>query len=80
MGHGSGYGTLVQPAGAAHPESGLVPVALGLMPASGAVTAQAADDTLLTAAISGATVAFVLLSRWNPLWMMAIGAAATMAL
>jgi chromate transporter len=59
---------------------GLVPVALGLMLASGAVTAQAADDTLLTAAISGATVAFVLLSRWNPLWMMAIGAAATMAL
>jgi chromate transporter len=59
---------------------GLVPVALGLMLASGAVTARAADHTGLSAVISGATAAFVVLSRRNPLWMVAIGAGLAMAL
>ncbi len=55
-------------------KAGLVPIALGLMLASGAETARAADHDLLAVAISAATAGFVLFSRCNPLW--AIGLAA----
>ena len=48
-------------------KASLVPVALGLMLASGAAMMRAACHDWLTVAIAAATAAFVLKSRRNPL-------------
>jgi len=52
----------------------LVPLAIGLILASGVVTARAADRTILAAAITAATALFILQTRKNPLWALASGA------
>lgn len=54
-------------------KAGLVPVALGLILASGVSMMRTADHDALTVAISLGTAAFVVLSRRNPLWALAAG-------
>jgi chromate transporter len=51
----------------------LVPLALGLMLASGISMMRTTAQDALTIAISLATAAFVVLSRRNPLWAIATG-------
>lgn len=57
-------------------KAGLVPIALGLILSSGVVTARAADHSLLSVVITATTATFVVGSRRNPLWIMALSAAA----
>lgn len=52
-------------------KAGLVPVAVGLILASGIVMARAADHDALGVMITAATATFVLLSDRNPLWALA---------
>lgn len=54
-------------------KAGLVPVALGLILASGVAMMRTADRGPLTIAIGVATAAFVVFSRRNPLWALAAG-------
>jgi chromate transporter len=54
-------------------KEGLVPVALGLILASGISMMRTADHDALTTAISLSTAAFVVFSRRNPLWAIAAG-------
>jgi len=54
-------------------KNGLVPIALGLILASGLVTARAADHDALGFAISGGTALFLVLSNRNPLWALGVG-------
>jgi chromate transporter len=53
----------------------LVPVALGLILASGISMMRTADHDALTIAISLATAAFVVFTSRNPLWAIAAGPA-----
>ena len=55
-------------------QRGLTPIAVGLILASGAVMAQAADSGLLAYAETGATALFVLTSERSPLWALAVAA------
>jgi chromate transporter len=57
-------------------QTGLVPVALGLLGASGFVLARAADHNVLAALITLATIAIAFFTRVNPLWLFAVAAAA----
>jgi chromate transporter len=61
-------------------KAGMVPIALGLILSSGVVTARATDHTVLSVAITAATAAFVLGTRYNPLWIMALSASIGAAL
>jgi chromate transporter len=54
-------------------KEGLIPLALGLILASGMAMMRTADHDALTIAISLATAAFVVFSRRNPLWAIAAG-------
>jgi chromate transporter len=54
-------------------KAGLVPIALGLILASGAAMMRAADHDALTFGISLAATVFVVLSTRNPLWALAAG-------
>lgn len=54
-------------------KEGLVPVALGLILASGISMMRTADQDPPAIAISLATTAFVVFSRRNPLWAIAVG-------
>jgi len=54
-------------------KEGLVPIALGLVLASGMSMMRTADHDALSAAISLATAMFVVFSRRNPLWAIATG-------
>ncbi len=56
-------------------KAGLVPVAIGLILASGVVMARAADHDALAVAITAATAMFVILSDRNPLWALATATA-----
>jgi len=55
---------------------GLGPIAIGLTLASGWILAQSADHSWRTALLTLATVALMLRSRLNPLWLIAAGAIA----
>jgi chromate transporter len=57
----------------------LVPVAIGLILASGIVTARAADHTPLAYGITALAAGFVILSRRNPLWVLGAGTLASIA-
>ncbi|GAC1332807.1 MAG: chromate transporter [Beijerinckiaceae bacterium] len=61
-------------------KAGLVPLAIGLILASGLVIARAADRDLATLLMSVATAVAVALTRINPIWLMAGAAAAALAL
>jgi chromate transporter len=60
-------------------KEGLVPVALGLILASGISMIQTADQDELTVAISLATAGFVVFSRRNPLWAIGLGTGVNIA-
>ncbi|PKU21613.1 chromate transporter [Telmatospirillum siberiense] len=55
-------------------KSGLVPIAVGLILASGLVMSRAADHDVLTIAITLGTAAFVFFRENSPLWALAGGA------
>jgi chromate transporter len=55
-------------------KAALAPIGVGLILASGIVAARAADETLLSYAITAASAAFIVLSERNPLWALAAGA------
>lgn len=55
---------------------GLIPLALGLILASGLSMTRMADHDATTLVISLGTTAFVVVSRRNPLWAIAAGTAA----
>jgi chromate transporter len=60
-------------------KEGLVPVALGLILASGISMMRTADQDKLTVAISLATAGFVVFSRRNPLWAIGLGTGVNIA-
>jgi chromate transporter len=60
-------------------KEGLIPVALGLMLASGIAMMRTADQDALTVAISLLTAAFVVFSRRNPLWAIGTGTCVSIA-
>jgi chromate transporter len=60
-------------------KEGLIPVALGLILASGISMMGTADHDTLTIGISVATAAFVVFSRRNPLWAIATGTGVSIA-
>ncbi|MBX6374637.1 MAG: chromate transporter [Acetobacteraceae bacterium] len=60
-------------------QAGLIPIALGLNLASGVVLAQAAHQGVTTLVLTLGTTLFVWLTRWSPLWTLAVGAVAGMA-
>jgi chromate transporter len=58
-------------------KEGIVPVALGLILASGVAMMRTADRDGITIGISLFTAAFVVLSKRNPLWALAAGTCAS---
>lgn len=59
--------------------AGLVPLAIGLISASGFVLARAADRDALSVAITVLGALALVLSRINPIWLMAAAASAGLA-
>jgi len=57
-------------------KSGLVPVAVGLVLASGLIMGRAADSDALTVIITAGAAAFIFLTDRSPLWVLAAGAVA----
>lgn len=57
----------------------LIPVALGLMMASGVTIMRAVDRDVVTILISLATAAFIYFTKRNPLWALASGAIVNVA-
>jgi len=55
-------------------QAGLVPMVVGLGLASGVVSARAADDTLAKLGLTVVVALVVWRTRWNPLWLLAVGA------
>lgn len=55
-------------------QAALVPVSIGLMAASATILTLAADKSLVAAALTAGSALVVLLTRFNPLWMLAVGA------
>jgi chromate transporter len=55
-------------------EQGLVPVAVGLILASGLILGQAAATTALGVGVAAASTLFVWLTNHSPLWVLAAGA------
>ena len=60
-------------------QAGLVPIAVGLILASGLVMSRAADHDSVTAIITLGSAAFVVLTDRNPLWALAAGMLAALA-
>jgi chromate transporter len=60
-------------------KAGLVPLAIGLILASGFVLARAADRDALSLVITTLAAIALLLTRINPIWLMAAAAAAGLA-
>ena len=56
-------------------KAGLPPVVLGLLAASGVVTAFAAVHNMLGVAVCVGAALFNAFGRWNPLWALAAGVA-----
>ena len=55
-------------------QDGLVPIVVGLTLASGFVTAQATDDTLVEVATTVLVALLVWRTRLNPLWLLSVAA------
>jgi chromate transporter len=60
--------------------NGVAPISVGLLAAGGLVLARSADTGLIQVVITLATVAAVVMTRWNPVWMIVMGAAVGIAL
>jgi len=54
-------------------QTGLVPISVGLVGASAIVLTHASNHSWLAAVITVATAATTYWTRWNPLWLIAIG-------
>lgn len=55
--------------------NGIAPISIGLLAAGGLVLAQSADTGFIQFLITAATVAAMVLTKWNPVWLIAMGAA-----
>ncbi len=55
-------------------QAALVPVSIGLTAASATILSVAADKTLIAAGLTAGAALVALLTRFNPLWMLAVGA------
>jgi chromate transporter len=55
-------------------QAGFVPIVVGLMLASGVVSSQAADDTPVKLGLTVLVALVVWRTRWNPVWLLAVGA------
>lgn len=55
-------------------QAALVPVSIGLVAASAYLLTLTIDRTWQAAGLTVVTAAFAMFSKWNPLWMLAIGA------
>ncbi len=55
--------------------NGVAPISVGLLAAGGLVLARSADTGFIQVLITLATVAAVVMTRWNPVWMIVMGAA-----
>jgi len=55
-------------------QTGIAPLAIGLVLASGCIITRGADGSWGTRALTAATVLTVLNSRLNPLWLIGVGA------
>ena len=53
---------------------GLAPISIGLLAAGGLVLAKSADTGIVQAVLTLATVAAVVMTKWNPVWLIALGA------
>src|SRR4051812_37500597 len=60
-------------------QSGLVPIVVGLALASSLISARAADDTLVKFGLTVLVALVVWRTRWNPLWLLAVGAVVGLA-
>jgi chromate transporter len=60
--------------------NGVAPISIGLLAAGGLVLSQAADTGFVQFLLTAATVAAMVLTKWNPVWLIAIGAAAGVGL
>lgn len=60
-------------------QGGLIPIVVGLMFAGGLVTARAADDTVVKVGLTLLVAVVVWRTRWNPLWLLAVGAVVGLA-
>jgi chromate transporter len=60
--------------------NGVAPISVGLLAAGGLVLARSADTGTVQLAITAATVAAMVWTRWNPVWLIAAGAAAGIGL
>jgi len=56
-------------------QTGLVPLTIGLIAASGVLLAEGAARTWSTAAFTVATAIILMLTRISPIWMLAVGGA-----
>lgn len=54
--------------------NGLASISIGLLAAGGVVLARAADTGTVTLLMTVAATAAIVLTRWNPVWLMAAGA------
>jgi chromate transporter len=59
---------------------GLAPISIGLLAAGGLVLAKAADTGIVQVILTFATIGAVVMTKWNPVWLIAIGAVLGMAL
>jgi len=55
--------------------NGVAPISVGLLAAGGLVLARSADTGIVQVLITLATVAAVVMTKWNPVWLIALGAA-----
>jgi chromate transporter len=55
-------------------QTGISPLAIGLVLASGCIITRGADQSWAAGAVTAATVLIVLKSRVNPLWLIGLGA------
>jgi chromate transporter len=55
-------------------QGGMVPIVIGLIMASGLVSAEAADDTWAKIGLSILMSVVVWRTRWNPAWLLLLGA------
>jgi chromate transporter len=54
--------------------NGVAPISVGLLAAGGLVLAQSADTGIVQLLITVATVAAMVFTKWNPVWLIAMGA------
>jgi chromate transporter len=59
---------------------GLAPISIGLLAAGGLVLAKAADTGIIQVVITLASVVAIVMTKWNPVWLIALGAALGIAL